>query len=95
MTPTGYVRDVVERVTSSVLAARAAGHVEPEEILAEHIRHTSTCCWTAPRCPPRRSSPTRPVVVRASAPAWPTAVRGSLRLRPRSGGPCRVLPPRP
>ncbi|MFF7730901.1 carbonic anhydrase [Streptomyces sp. NPDC008001] len=41
MTPTGYVRDVVERVTPSVLAARAAGRVEPEEILAEHIRHTA------------------------------------------------------
>ncbi|MET8768058.1 carbonic anhydrase [Streptomyces sp. NPDC004658] len=40
MTPAGYVRDVVERVTPSVLAARAAGRVEPGEILAEHIRHT-------------------------------------------------------
>ncbi|MER5201324.1 carbonic anhydrase [Streptomyces sp. NPDC002884] len=40
MVPGGYVRDVVERVTPSVLAARAAGRVEPEEILAEHIRHT-------------------------------------------------------
>ncbi|MCX4817899.1 carbonic anhydrase [Streptomyces sp. NBC_01239] len=40
MTPAGYIRDVVERVTPSVLAARAAGHVEPEEILVEHIRHT-------------------------------------------------------
>jgi carbonic anhydrase len=38
--PVGYVRDVVERVTPSVLAARAAGLVEPQEILAEHIRHT-------------------------------------------------------
>ncbi|MFJ9871030.1 carbonic anhydrase [Streptomyces sp. NPDC101165] len=40
MAPAGYVRDVVERVPSSVPAARAAGHVEPAEILAEHIRHT-------------------------------------------------------
>ncbi|MER6573722.1 carbonic anhydrase [Streptomyces sp. NPDC001093] len=39
-TPGGFVRDVVERVTPSVLAARAAGQVEPEEVLAEHIRHT-------------------------------------------------------
>ncbi|MEU2355894.1 carbonic anhydrase [Streptomyces sp. RM1] len=38
VTPAGYVRDVVERVTPSVLAARAAGRVEPEEILAEHIK---------------------------------------------------------
>ncbi|QHA10027.1 carbonic anhydrase [Streptomyces broussonetiae] len=40
MTPAGYVRDVVERVAPSVLAARAAGRVEPQEVLAKHIRHT-------------------------------------------------------
>ncbi|GAA2359631.1 carbonic anhydrase [Dactylosporangium salmoneum] len=40
MAPAGYVRDVVERVTPSVLAARAAGRFEPEEILAEHVRQT-------------------------------------------------------
>jgi carbonic anhydrase len=39
--PAGYVRDVVERVTPSVLSARAAGRVEPQEILAEHVRHTA------------------------------------------------------
>ncbi|QHA07344.1 carbonic anhydrase [Streptomyces broussonetiae] len=38
--PAGYVRDVVERVTPSVLSARAAGRVKGEEILDEHIRHT-------------------------------------------------------
>ncbi|MCM3302946.1 carbonic anhydrase [Streptomyces pseudogriseolus] len=41
MTPAGYVRDVVERVTPSVLAARAAGRIEPDEVLAEHVRHTA------------------------------------------------------
>ncbi len=41
MTPAGYVRDVVERVTPIVLAARATGEVEPDQILAEHIRHTA------------------------------------------------------
>ncbi|MER6069615.1 carbonic anhydrase [Streptomyces sp. NPDC001817] len=40
MAPAGYIRDVVERVTPSVLAARAAGRVSAEEILAEHIGHT-------------------------------------------------------
>ncbi|NUP41361.1 MAG: carbonic anhydrase [Streptomyces sp.] len=40
LVPAGYVRDVVERVTPSVLAARVAGRTEPQEILAEHIRHT-------------------------------------------------------
>ncbi|WP_330347678.1 carbonic anhydrase [Streptomyces sp. NBC_00582] len=39
-TPGGFVRDVVERVTPSVLAARAAGRERAEEILAEHIEHT-------------------------------------------------------
>ncbi|MET7826995.1 carbonic anhydrase [Streptomyces sp. NPDC005386] len=39
-TPGGFVRDVVERVTPSVLAARAAGRERPEEILAEHIEQT-------------------------------------------------------
>ncbi|MFI1800905.1 carbonic anhydrase [Streptomyces sp. NPDC020379] len=38
--PAGFVRDVVERVTPSVLAARAAGRGQDEEILHEHIRHT-------------------------------------------------------
>ncbi|MEU6215169.1 carbonic anhydrase [Streptomyces sp. JL4002] len=37
---TGYVRDVIERVTPSVLAARAAGLTEEDDIIAEHIRHT-------------------------------------------------------
>ncbi|MEV7415471.1 carbonic anhydrase [Streptomyces sp. NPDC089919] len=39
-TPGGFVRDVVERVTPSVLAARAAGRESAEEILAEHIEAT-------------------------------------------------------
>ncbi|GAU69760.1 putative carbonic anhydrase [Streptomyces sp. NBRC 110611] len=38
--PSGFVRDVVERVTPSVLAARAAGRESADEILHEHIRHT-------------------------------------------------------
>ncbi|MFJ8591756.1 carbonic anhydrase [Streptomyces sp. NPDC093598] len=36
----GYVRDVIERVTPSVLAARAAGRTEDADFIAEHIRHT-------------------------------------------------------
>ncbi|MFI8101283.1 carbonic anhydrase [Streptomyces sp. NPDC086023] len=39
-TPGGFVRDVVERVTPSVLAGRAAGRDSAEEILAEHIEQT-------------------------------------------------------
>ncbi|MGK5554788.1 carbonic anhydrase [Actinomadura kijaniata] len=38
--PGGFVRDVVERVTPSVLTARAAGRQTADEILAEHIEHT-------------------------------------------------------
>lgn len=40
MVPGGFVRDVVERVTPSVLAARAAGRDRAEEILAGHIENT-------------------------------------------------------
>ncbi|QWF86061.1 carbonic anhydrase [Amycolatopsis sp. CA-230715] len=36
----GFVRDVIERVTPSVLSARAAGLTSNEDIVAEHIRHT-------------------------------------------------------
>ncbi|MET9448972.1 carbonic anhydrase [Streptomyces cinerochromogenes] len=38
--PGGFVRDVVERVTPSVLAARAAERDQAEEILAQHIEST-------------------------------------------------------
>lgn len=38
--PGGYIGDIVERVTPSVLTARAAGRVQPEEILAEHVSRT-------------------------------------------------------
>ncbi|MEV7127463.1 carbonic anhydrase [Streptomyces sp. NPDC093260] len=36
----GYVRDVVEKVTPSVLAARAAGHTEDADFIDEQVRHT-------------------------------------------------------
>ncbi|MFF4189331.1 carbonic anhydrase [Streptomyces sp. NPDC001691] len=36
----GYVRDVIERVTPSVLSARAAGRLEDQDFIAEHICHT-------------------------------------------------------
>ncbi|MFJ9776758.1 carbonic anhydrase [Kitasatospora sp. NPDC101157] len=38
--PGGFVRDVVERVTPSVLAARAAGIEDRDAIVDEHIRQT-------------------------------------------------------
>jgi carbonic anhydrase len=38
--PTGYVRDLVERVTPSVLAARQTGLVRTDDIEAEHVRQT-------------------------------------------------------
>ncbi|MGW0120462.1 carbonic anhydrase [Streptomyces sp. NPDC003327] len=37
----GFVRDVVERVTPSILAARAAGLTDGSDIIDEHIRHTA------------------------------------------------------
>ncbi|MGW6523275.1 carbonic anhydrase [Streptomyces sp. NPDC054962] len=39
-TAIGYVRDVIERVTPSVLAAQAAGLTSDDDIIAEHIRNT-------------------------------------------------------
>lgn len=36
----GYVRDVIEKVTLSVLAARAAGSTEDGDFIAEQVRHT-------------------------------------------------------
>lgn len=38
--PGGYIRDIVERVTPSVLAAQQAGRSTADEIEAEHVRHT-------------------------------------------------------
>jgi carbonic anhydrase len=38
--PGGYIRDIVERVTPSVLAAHQAGMTTADEIEAEHVRHT-------------------------------------------------------
>jgi carbonic anhydrase len=38
--PGGYLRDLVERVTPSVLAARQAGLTATDEIEAEHVRQT-------------------------------------------------------
>ncbi|MFD9244449.1 carbonic anhydrase [Streptomyces sp. NPDC059556] len=38
--PGGFVRDVVERVTPSILAARTAGLTADNDIIDEHIRHT-------------------------------------------------------
>ena len=36
----GYVQDVIERVTPSVLAVLAADHHEDSDFIAGHIRHT-------------------------------------------------------
>ncbi|QGK69053.1 carbonic anhydrase [Allosaccharopolyspora coralli] len=38
--PGGHVRDVVERVTPSVLAAKSAGLDTVDDIVDEHIKHT-------------------------------------------------------
>jgi len=36
----GYVRDVIEKVTPSVLAARADGRTQDSDFIAEQVRHT-------------------------------------------------------
>ena len=38
--PGGYLRDIVERVTPSVLTAHRAGLTSADEIESEHVRHT-------------------------------------------------------
>lgn len=38
--PNGFLRDIVERVMPSVLAAQRAGRSKPDEIGAEHVRQT-------------------------------------------------------
>ena len=38
--PEGYIRDIVERVTPSVISARRAGATSPDEVEAEHVRQT-------------------------------------------------------
>src|SRR5215213_3491989 len=38
--PTGFIRDIVERVTPSVLAAQRQGLTSADEIEAEHVRQT-------------------------------------------------------
>ena len=40
MLPGGYIRDIVERVTPSVLTAHRAGLTSADEIETEHVRHT-------------------------------------------------------
>ena len=38
--PAGFVRDIVERVTPSVLAAQRQGRTSPDDVEAEHVRQT-------------------------------------------------------
>ncbi|GAA2672383.1 carbonic anhydrase [Streptomyces lunalinharesii] len=63
VTPSGYIRDVVERVTPSVLAARAAGRVRPGEILAEHVGHTVDLLLNRSRALAQRVADGRAAVV--------------------------------
>jgi carbonic anhydrase len=39
-TPAGYMRDIVERVMPSVLAADHEGHSDPGLVMAEHVRYS-------------------------------------------------------
>jgi carbonic anhydrase len=42
--PGGYIRDIVERVTPSMVTGRAAGRgideIDPDDLTIEHVRHT-------------------------------------------------------
>lgn len=59
----GYVRDVIERVTPSVLAARAAGHTKNADFIAEHVRHTVDLLLDRSRTLSRRVAVGRAAVV--------------------------------
>jgi carbonic anhydrase len=39
--PGGFVRDIVERVSPSVLSGRQSGQVSLDEVIDEHTRHTA------------------------------------------------------
>ncbi|MEU4356798.1 carbonic anhydrase [Streptomyces virginiae] len=80
-TPGGFVRDVVERVTPSVLAARAAGRETAEEILDEHIEQTVDLLLERSRVLAERVADGRLAVVGlsyrlADGTAHPVAARG-------------------
>ncbi|MFE9463332.1 carbonic anhydrase [Streptomyces virginiae] len=80
-TPGGFVRDVVERVTPSVLAARAAGRGTAEEILDEHIEQTVDLLLERSRVLAERVADGRLAVVGlsyrlADGTAHPVAARG-------------------
>jgi carbonic anhydrase len=46
-TPGGYVRDIVQGVIPSVLAARTAGRIQADEVVAEHVQRTVRSAWWA------------------------------------------------
>ncbi|CAL9624707.1 Carbonic anhydrase 2 [Streptomyces sp. enrichment culture] len=63
VTATGFVRDVIERVTPSVLAARAAGLTSGDDIVDEHIRHTVSLLMERSRALAERVAAGRTAVV--------------------------------
>jgi carbonic anhydrase len=77
-------------VTPSVLAARAAGRVEPEEILAEHVHQTVDLLLERSRVLADRVDTGQAAVV-ACATGWPTTGSGFDR-RGHSTGRCSREP---
>ncbi len=85
--PADTCRDVVEAVTPSVLAARAAGRVEPDEVLAE--RSTVDLLLDRRVLADKVAAGQAAVVALCYLP-WPTAAPNSSPPRPRRAGPRRV-----
>ena len=90
MLPPGFVRDIVERVTPSVLAAQRAGHTSTEEVEAEHVRQTvrllvDRSALLSERRGPRRRSPSSGWSTR-----WTTAGSASSRCSATSTGPTDI-----
>ena len=50
--PGGYVRDIVERVTPSILLGRRDGLTRVDEFEARHVSETGRQLWPAPRRSP-------------------------------------------
>ncbi|WP_331769836.1 carbonic anhydrase (plasmid) [Embleya sp. NBC_00888] len=88
---TGYVRDVIERVTPSILAARAAGLTRDDDIIAEHIRHSVDLLMDRSRELAERVAAGRTAVVGLSY----RLADGSARLVTAHGLPAEAAVPSP
>ena len=107
--PGGYIRDIVERVTPSVLTAHRAGLTPADEIEPEHVRPRSGCSSSAPPSSPTGSTADgsrsweRPTTSTRAVPAWSTRrwatwatwARSTAARTPVGAAPSPARPARP